>query len=164
VTRRPDPSRLPARLRRRELFAAALTAGLAAPAAARGQDRDRDILRVLITREDAAAFAYRGKLLPAVADPAAQDEDHAKALRTELQGLISPGQPPTSPDDLDPAARRLNDARGDDARAAALALEADLLAEYREALLGLREPAILQTVATILACHAQRRALLSYPP
>jgi hypothetical protein len=65
---------------------------------------------------------------------------------------------------LDPAARRLNDARGDERRAAALALEADLVAQYREALLGITEPAILQTAATILACHAQRRALLSYPP
>jgi hypothetical protein len=151
-------------MRRRDLFGAAFAASLAAPAAARGEDRDSDIVRALITREDAAAFAYRGKLLPGLGDPAAQDKDHAKALRTELQGLISPGEPPTSPDDLDPAARRLSDARGDHVRPAAIALEADLLAQYREALLGIGEPAILQTAATILACHAQRRALLSYPP
>jgi hypothetical protein len=130
-------------VRRRELFAAALAAGLAAPAAARGRDRDSDILRGLIAREDAAAIAYRGKGVPGVGDPVAQDEDHAKALRTELQGLISPGQPPTSPDDLDPVARRLSDAHGEHARAAAIALETDLVAAY------------------------QRRALLraaSYPP
>ncbi|HEX5617159.1 MAG TPA: hypothetical protein VFX51_01990 [Solirubrobacteraceae bacterium] len=151
-------------MRRRDLFAAALAAGLAAPAAARGQDADSDVLRRLIAREDGAAFAYRGKVFPGLGDPAAQDEDHARALRTELQGLIEPGEPPLSPDDLDPAARRVNDASGDALRAAAIALETDLLATYREALLEIAEPAILQTAATILACHAQRRALLSYPP
>jgi hypothetical protein len=160
VTHR-DSSR-PALVRRRGFLAAAFTAALAAPAAARGEDRDADILRDLITREDAAAFAYRGQQLPGLGDPAGQDEDHAKALRVELQGLIEPGVPRNPP--LDPAARRLNDARGAERRAAALALEADLVAQYREALLGITEPAILQTAATILACHAQRRALLSYPP
>jgi hypothetical protein len=147
-------------MRRRDLFAAALAAGLAAPAAARGEDRDTAILRDLIEREDAAAFAYRGQQLPELGDPAAQDADHAKALRVELQGLIEPGEPHNPP--LDPAARRLNDASGADRRAAALALEADLIGHYREALLGITEPAILQTAATILACHAQRRALLGY--
>jgi hypothetical protein len=151
-------------MRRRDLFAAALAAGLAAPAVARGQDRDSAILRDLIAREDAAALAYRGKVLPGLGDPAAQADDHARALRTELQGLISPREPRLSPDDLDPAARRVNDASGAELRAAARALEADLLADYHEALLGIAEPAILQTAATILACHAQRHALLSYPP
>ena len=150
------------RLRRRDLLGAALAAGLAAPAVARGEDRDAAILRDLIAREDAAAFAYRGQQLSGLGDPAGQDEDHAKALRVELQGLIEPGAPHNPP--LDPAARRLNDARGDERRAAALALEADLVAQYHEAVLGITEPAILQTAATILACHAQRRALLSYPP
>jgi hypothetical protein len=160
VTRR-ESSRA-ALVPRRGFLAAAFSAALAAPAAARGEDRDVTILRDLIAREDAAAFAYRGQQLPGLGDPAAQDADHAKALRVELQGLIEPGEPRNPP--LDPAARRLNDARGDERRAAALALEADLVAVYREALLGITEPAILQTAATILACHAQRRALLSYPP
>jgi hypothetical protein len=149
-------------MRRRDLFAAAVAAGLAAPAVARGQENDAAILRDLIAREDAAAFAYRGQQVPGLGDPAAQDAAHAKALRVELQGLIEPGAPHNPP--LDPGARRLNDARGDERRAAAIALEADLVADYREALLGIAEPAILQTAATILACHAQRRALLSYPP
>jgi hypothetical protein len=152
----------PSRLRRRELFAATLAAGLAAPVAARGQDRDAAILRRLIAREDSAAFAYRGEQTPGLDDPAAQDTTHAQALRTELQGLIEAGVPRNTP--LDPAARRLNDARGAERRAAAVAFETDLLADYRTAVLELNEPAILQAVATILACHAQRRALLSYPP
>jgi hypothetical protein len=160
-------SRRAARLRRRDLFAAALAAGLAAPAAARAQDDDDPILRRLIAREDAAAIAYEGVSLPGLGDARAQAKDHAEALRVELQALITPRQPWLSPDDLDPAARRLRDAVGAERHTAAVALETELLAEYREALLGLGEPAILRTVATILACHAQRRALLSaasYPP
>jgi hypothetical protein len=151
---------------RRELFAAAVAAGLAAPASALGEDRDGAILRGLIRREEAAAFAYHGLRLAGLDDPAAQDEDHVKALRTELQALGF-GIPRLSVQKLDPAARRLNDALKDERQAAAVALETDLLAQYREAVLGIGEPAILQTVATILACHAQRRALLgagSYPP
>jgi len=153
-------------VRRRDLFAAALVAGLAAPAAARGQDRDSAILRTLIAREEVAVLAYRGVDLPGLGDPAAQDEAHVKALRTELQALKL-DTPRIAADDLDPAVRRLSEAPEDERRAAALALETDLLAEYREAVLGITEPAILQAVATILACHAQRRALLSaasYPP
>lgn len=148
-------------MRRRDLFAATLVAGLAAPAAARGQDRDAAILRRLIAREDAAALAYSESAA------AAQDEAHAKALRVELQGLIRPGIPRVKPENLDPAARELSEAVGAERRAAARALETELLIEYHEAVLTLSEPAILQAVATILACHAQRRALLgagSYPP
>jgi hypothetical protein len=146
-------------MRRRDLFAAALATGLAVPATARGEDRDAAILRRLVAREEAAAYAYRGLRLPGSTDAAAQDEDHVKALRTELQALGS-GTPPVAPDELDPAARRLNDALRSDRQAAAVALETELVARYREAVLGLTEPSILQAVATILACHAQRRALL----
>jgi ferritin-like protein len=152
---------------RRHLFAAALAAGLVRPALAAGQDRDRAILRSLIAREQGAAFAYRGLRLPGLDDPAEQDADHAKALQTELQALYS-GAAPLSSEKIDDAARRLRDAStATERRAAALALETELLAEYRDAVLDLAEPAILQTAATILACHAQRRALLtgaSYPP
>ena len=148
-------------MRRRELFAAALGAGLAVPAAARGQDRDVAIVRSLIAHEEGAAFAYRGLRLPGLDDPAGQDADHVKALKTELQGLYS-GATPISPEDIDEAARRLRDAStAAERRAAAIALETDVLDMYREAVLGLSQPAILQTAATILACHAQRRALLS---
>jgi hypothetical protein len=153
-------------VRRRELFAAALAAGLAAPAAARGADRDSAILGALIAREEAAALAYRGVDLPGLGDPVAQDEDHVKVLRTELQALKLDKRP-IAADDIDPAARRLSEAPADERRVAAVALETDLLAEYRKAVLGITEPRILEAVATILACHAQRRALVSaasYPP
>jgi len=162
VTRHAAPeARLAARLRRRELLAAVLAAGLTAPATALGEDRDGDIVTALIAREEAAAYAYRGLRLPGLGDPAGQDGEHVKALRTQLQAL-GRGTPPIGVDDLDAAARRLSEASTrDDRHAAAVALEIDLLARYREAVLGLTEPAILQTVATVLACHAQRRALLS---
>jgi hypothetical protein len=151
-------------MRRRELFAAALAAGLAAPAVARGQDRERAILRSLIAREEGAALAYRGLQIPGLDDAAKQDADHVKALQTELQALYS-GAPALPSDKIDDAARRLREAATPtERRAAAIALETELLADYREAVLDLSEPAILKTVATIFACHAQRHALLSYPP
>jgi hypothetical protein len=157
----------PSRLRRREVFAAALAGGLAVPAAARAQDDDDPILRRLIAREDAAAIAYKGVSLPGIGDASAQDKDHAQALRVQLQALITPRQPWVTADELDPAARRLNEAVGEERHVAAVALETELIAAYRDALLVIVEPAILKTAATILACHAQRRALLtaaSYPP
>jgi len=163
---RPETPPRAAGLRRRDLFAVTLAAGLAAPAAARGEDRDGDIVKALIAREEAAAYAYRGLRMPSASDPAAQDAEHVKALRTELQAL-GRGTAPISAEDLDPAALRLNEAPKDERVAAAVALETDLLAQYRDAVLGITEPGILQAVATILACHAQRRALLSaasYPP
>jgi hypothetical protein len=157
---RPEP-RLATR---REALAAGLSAGLAAsfalPARAGAEDRDGDILQGLIAREEAAAYAYRGVDLPGVGDLAAQDSDHVKALRTEFQAL-GRGVAPISADDLDPASRRLADAANEERVAAAIALEADLVATYRTAVLGLTEPAIIQAVATILACHAQNRALLT---
>jgi uncharacterized sporulation protein YeaH/YhbH (DUF444 family) len=146
---------------RRQVFGAALAAALARPALAAAEDRDGDIVKHLIAREEAAAYAYRGLRLPGLDDPAAQDTDHAKALRTQLQA-IGRGTSPISVDQLDTAARRLAEASNRDQRLAAAAdLEADLIADYRSAVIAIFEPGILQTVATILACHAQRRALLS---
>jgi hypothetical protein len=134
--------------------------GVLRPSLAAAEDRDGDILQGLIAREEAAAFAYRDVNLPGVGDLAAQDSDHVKALRTEFQAL-GRGVKPISADDLDPASRRLADASSDERLAAAIALEADLVDTYRTAVLGMTEPAILQAVATMLACHAQNRALLA---
>jgi hypothetical protein len=148
-------------VRRRDLFAAAFAAGLAPAAAAFGEDRDGAIVKHLIAREEAATYAYRGLRFPGVDDAAGQDAEHVKALRTEFQAL-GRGVAPITVENLDPAARRLSEAPNRDARrAAAVALEADLVGDYRTAVIGLSQPAILQTVATILACHAQRRALLT---
>jgi hypothetical protein len=141
---------------RREVLAAALAVSLARPAAAAAEDRDGDILKLLIAREEAAEYAYRGRDLPRVG----RDGDHVKALRTELQAL-GRGTTPTTADDLDPASRRLAEASKAEQRAAAIALEAELVATYRTAVIGLTEPGITQAVATMLACHAQNRALLA---
>ena len=83
--------------------------------------------------------------MPGIAD---QEADHAKALRTDLEALG--GRAPSAPADVAPLA-------GLDG---AIALEADLVAAYRKALVDLAEPGVLPTVATILASHAQHHALL----
>ena len=145
---------------RRHLLAAALAASLARPALAAAEDRDGDILQHLIAREEGAAYAYKGLNLPGVGDLGAQNSDHVKALRTEFQAL-GRGVLPISADDLDDASRRLAEATDEERLAAAIALETDLVARYRTAVLGLTEPAIIQAVATMLACHAQNRALLA---
>jgi hypothetical protein len=145
---------------RREALAAALAFSLAAPATARGQDRDGDILQDLIAREEGAAYAYKGLQLPGVGDLAAQDTEHVKALRTQFQAL-GRGVAPISADDLDAVTRRVAEAPTGEQQAAAIALETELVARYREAVVDVVEPGILQTVATILASHAQNRALLT---
>jgi uncharacterized protein involved in exopolysaccharide biosynthesis len=135
-------------VRRRELLAAAAAVVLVRPAAAVAADGDAEVLERLITREDAAAIAYRAAALNAVPGLAEQESDHAKALRTHLEALG--GRSPSAPTDVAPL----------DGLDAAIALEADLVAAYGEALVELEALGILQTAATILASHAQHRALL----
>ena len=151
-------------MRRRELLLAGTGALLARPSAAvaaAALDRNGDIIKPLIAREEAAAIAYRGAL-PAGAPPLARfAAEHAAALRTEFQAL-GRGVAPLKADQLDPAAQRVAGATTPRARlAAAIALEADLLSAYRAAVLELTEPGILRTTATILAGHAQQHALLA---
>jgi hypothetical protein len=146
---------------RRELLLIATAVVVAPPQMAWGDDRDGDIVKALIAREEAATYAYRGLRFEGTPDIARHDEDHARALRTELQAL-GRGTTPISAADLDPPARRLSEAFTAQARLdAAIALETDLVATYKKAVLDLVEPGILQTAATILASHAQHRALLA---
>jgi hypothetical protein len=148
-------------MRRRDLLLAGLAAALARPARALAQDHDGDVIKPLIAREEAAAFAYRGAVPRGAPDLAALAADHAKALRTELQAL-GRGTSPVSADRIDAPARRLAEASTPAARLdAAIALEADLVATYREAVLALTEPGILRTAATILAGHSQQHAVLA---
>jgi hypothetical protein len=142
-------------LRRRELVGAAAAALVVRPSsAASAAPDDAELLLRLIALEEAAAFAYGG----AGAGP--DDRDHARALRTQLDALGRQAPPgPTSAEELDGPARRLAVAApGARARAAA-ALESSLIAEYRAALLELRETSILRTAGTILASHSQHRLL-----
>jgi hypothetical protein len=150
-------------MRRRELLLAGAAALLARPAAAGAAtlDHDGDVIKPLIAREEGAQFAYRGAIPRGAPDLAETARQHAAALRTELQAL-GRGTAPVSADALDPASRRLAEASTAEERLdAALALEADLVTTYRQAVIDLSEPGILQTAATILAAHAQQRALLA---
>jgi hypothetical protein len=139
-------------MRRRELLVAAAAAALVRPAAAAAAGNDpADVLERLIALEDAAALAYRGApaaVLAAVPGLAEQEADHAKALRTDLEALG--GRAPNAPADVEPVT----------GFGAAIALEADLITGYGQALLDLDELGILPTVGTILASHAQHHALL----
>jgi hypothetical protein len=127
------------RLSRREALAAGAGAMLAWPAAAGAQRRDDgDILVDLIAREEAAALAG--------GEFAAQESEHAAALRTHLDAL----------------GRRLPDpVREADGAESAEAREQALIAAYRRALLELDEPSILKTAGTILASHAGHHALIT---
>ncbi|HWM08273.1 MAG TPA: ferritin-like domain-containing protein [Solirubrobacteraceae bacterium] len=141
---------------RRALIAAALGALAARPAVALAADRDPEILLLLVAREDAAALAYREAAPEPLPGIAAEEGDHGKALRTNLDAL-GRGAPQV---ELDATARRLAEAPPDERLDAAIALEASLVDDYAVAVGGLTAPGILQSVATILASHAQHHARL----
>jgi hypothetical protein len=143
-------------IRRRELLAAAGVAVLARPAAAaaQGGEGDPSILARLIAAEEEAALAHR----LGGSGHGADEREHAMALRTLLAafGREAP-EGPESAEDLAGAAGRLAAGR---TPAAAVALEDELLATNAAALLEIREESVLRTAASILASHAQRKALL----
>jgi hypothetical protein len=141
---------------RRRAIVLAAGAFVAAPAAAAAADEDPEVLLRLVAREDAAALAYREAAPEPLPGVAAQEEDHGKALRTNLDAL-GRWAPPV---ELDAPARRLVEAPEDRRVEAAIALEASLVEDYAAALAELTEPGILQSVATILASHAQHHVRL----
>jgi hypothetical protein len=138
-------------VRRREVLAGAAAVMLARPGVAVAQRTDEAILVRLVAREEAALEAYED-----VPGFSSDEAEHAAALRTQLDAL---GRKP-APKGLDAPARRLVEAQGDEREEAALALERSLVDDYSAALLELEAPGILQTVATILASHAQHLAEL----
>ena len=150
-------------MRRRELLAAGAVALLARPATALGAAtlaHDGDVIKPLIAREEGAEFAYSGAAPKGAPDLGEHAREHAAALRTQLQAL-GRGTTPITLRDLDAASRRLAEAGTPAAQLdAAIALEADLVAAYRRAVVALSEPGILKTAATILAGHSQQHALL----
>ena len=142
---------------RREVLLAAAGAALARPSlAVAAADEDPEVLLRLVAREDAAALAYREAAPEPLPGIAAQEEDHGRALRTHLDAIGRRAPAPA----LDTPARRLATAAQDERLEAAIALEASLVEDYAEALLELGEPGTLQTVATILASHAQHHVRL----
>jgi hypothetical protein len=150
-------------MRRRELLLGGAAAMLARPAAALAAatlDQDGDVIEPLIAREEGAEFAYRGAVPKGAPDLGRHANEHAAALRTELQAL-GRGTAPITADQLDAPTRRLAEAgTRDEQLDAAIALEAELVAAYRRAVVELSEPGILKTAATILAGHSQQHALL----
>jgi hypothetical protein len=140
--------------------AVALAAGRAG--AAHAQDRDPDLLRDLIAREQAAALAYRSARGRRFEQLAAQEADHAAALASELAALgLTASAPPREPASLTGAAAALATAQGPTAAlAAALALEEELLAAYASAVPAIAEPNTRRTAATAMASHGQHRAVL----
>lgn len=150
-------------MRRRELLAAGAAAVLARPAVASAATlaHDGDVIKSLIASEEGAGFVYRGAVPRGAPDLAEHANQYAAALRTQLQAL-GRGTTPLSAADLDPLARRFQEAPTAAARLdAAVALEAGLVRTYRTAVAELTEPGILQTAATILAGHAQQHAILA---
>jgi len=142
--------------RRRELLVAAAAAVLVRPAVAAAADRDPVLLLALVAREDAAALAYERAGPEPLPGIAAQEAAHGAALRTALDafGRTAP------PVELDAPARRLAEAGKAGKLDAAIALEASLVQAYSVALLELVAEGVLETVASILASHAQHHARL----
>jgi Ferritin-like domain len=154
--RRRAAPRRPTAPRRRELLLAAAGALLVRPARAVAADRDPELLLELAAREDAAALAYERAAPEPLAGIAAQEADHAAALRTMLDAFGRKAPPAA----LDAPARRLAEAPGDGKLDAAIALEASLIEDYQAALLDFEEEGVLQSAASIMASHAQHHARL----
>jgi len=94
---------------------------------------------------------------------AAQEDDHARAIATQLAavGLGTP-RGPLSVDDLDIAAELVVRAGADRKAvyAAAIAMEEGLVELYKGVLPKLPDAKIAMTAATILASHAQHLRIL----
>ncbi len=149
-------------MRRRELLLAA--AGLlAAPAVASAAPTEGAVLLDLMVREQRAKLAYTtvlkrlGSAAPEeLVTIRGHESEHADALTTELAAI---GLPRPLPPKLEGAAATLATTTGD-VVGAAVTLEDELVAAYRQALPSLPDPKIAMTVATILASHAQHRFIL----
>jgi hypothetical protein len=150
---------------RRELLAAAVAGAAAvalgpavgtAHAVRRGEGA---ALHALIAAELDASHAYRRS---GIGGPfATQEDDHAQALTTMLEagGMHAPPAP-AGIDDLGPRAAALARASGDAGRRrAAIALERALIGGCSDQLPRLETPAVIRTVATVMASHAQHLAV-----
>jgi Ferritin-like domain len=148
-------------MRRRELLIAG-AAALALPATAAAASDDGGLLTGLWRREMGAAFAYAQVLQadPMLALIRAHETHHAGALATEIGavGLFTP-PPPKTVADLDSAAERLATSAPHVLRAA-IVLEEELVAAYKQAVPVFEEENIAMTAATILGSHAQHLLML----
>lgn len=138
-----------------KLGGATLATTLLRPSLALAKADEGGLLLGLWRREQAADLAY-SKVLhadPVLALVRSQEVDHWRALATQLAavGLTTP-PPASEPADLDIAAQRLAESGPHRAEilAAAIALEEDLVAIYKDALPSLPDEKIAMTAATIL--------------
>jgi hypothetical protein len=159
---------MPEPLSRREALAAGLAGAAAlvfAPAAttAAAEPDQGAALAALVRAEQDAAFAYLDAGLGALGGAlAGQEEEHSKALATQLEALGLPApEPARGRAGLGEEALAVLEAGGDAARReAAIALERALIGGCADRLAQFDEPGILRTVATVMASHAQHLALL----
>ena len=161
---------MPEPLSRREALAAgiagAVALGLVPAATAAAEPDPGAALTALVRAEQDAAFVYLGAGLGALGGRlAGQEQEHAKALATQLEALGLPEPEPVrgypSPSTLGEEALAVLEADGDAARwEAAIAFERALMGGCADRLSQLDEPGILRTVATVMASHAQHLALL----
>jgi hypothetical protein len=157
---------MPEPLSRREALAAGLAGAVAlgsVPAAAAAEPDPGAALTALVRAEQDAAFVYLGAGLGALGGRlAGQEQEHAKALATQLEALGLPEPVPAHGyPTLGEEALAVLEADGDAARwEAAIAFERALIGGCADRLSQLDEPGILRTVATVMASHAQHLALL----
>ena len=148
-----------------KLGGATLAAAIVHPSVARAESDEGGLLLGLWRRETGAALAY-GRVLyadPSLALLRSHVTHHAAALATQLTAVGLPTPPPASePADLDIASQRLAESGPDraDVLAAAIALEEDLVAIYKDGLPSLPDEKIAMTAATILGSHAQHVFIL----
>ena len=134
--------------------AAALVTARPAAAAQAHADATAGALKDLVTREYAAAFAYRAA---GDARVAAQETAHALALNAHLEAVGTRRLlPPRDGRALDPSSARLAGAgERRQVATAAIELEEELVAAYAAALPALYDPSTVRTAATIMASHGQ---------
>jgi hypothetical protein len=156
--------------RRMSRRAALRTGGVALAAAALGPPGlasaavdEGGLLLGLWRREMGASLAYDrvAHTNPLFVTLRGHEADHAAAIATELAavGLGTP-RPPQWASEIDITAERLARADADTAVAAAVALEEELVALYRNAVPALPDAKIAMTAATILASHSQHLLIL----
>src|SRR3954470_18833447 len=141
----------------------ALAGTVVAPSLASAAADEGGLLLGLWRREMGASLAYDriAHIDPLFHTLRGHEADHAAAIATELAavGLGTP-QAPQWAGELDVSAERLARADAKSSRAAALALEEELVALYRAALPNLADAKIAMTAATILASHSQHALIL----
>jgi hypothetical protein len=141
----------------------ALAGGLLAPAVAGAAIDEGGLLLGLWGREMNASLAYDrvAHVSPLLVTLRGHEADHAAAIATELAavGLGTP-KPPQWAADIDATAEQLARSDSKGAFAAAVLLEEELVALYRNAVPALPDAKIAMTAATILASHSQHLLIL----